>query len=119
CTVAYIAGLCAFRCLLTFVVFFPPILQPHGFSPVIAVHCVLFVIKECPDIYSSFSSSTEFYHITFVRASLACLGISGSGPGNIQPMMLGACKFRRKKMYCELVNHQHFRLVSSTKVKID
>src|SRR4029434_2399048 len=65
--------------------------------------CALFfifcqvIIKECPDIYSSFSSSTEClnlsHHITFVRASLACLGISGigggidTGPGNIQPMM--------------------------------
>ena len=27
------------------VVFFPPILKPQGFSPVIAVHCVLFSVK--------------------------------------------------------------------------
>src|SRR4029434_5361501 len=62
--------------------------------------CFIFcqvIIKDCPDIYSAFSSSTECLnlsnHITFVSASLACLGISGSGgwidtgPGNIQPMM--------------------------------
>src|SRR4029434_9606382 len=63
--------------------------------------CFIFcqvIIKDCPDSYSSFSSSTEClnlsHHITFVRVSLACLGISGSGGGidtglgNIQPMML-------------------------------
>src|SRR4029434_7948164 len=72
--------------------------------------CLIFcqvIIKDGPDIYSSFSSSTEClnlsHHITFVRASLACLGISGSGGGidtglgNIQPMMLGAYKFSKKK----------------------
>src|SRR4029434_3573889 len=42
--------------------------------------CFIFcqvIIKDCPDFYSSFSSSTEClhlgHHITFVRASLACL----------------------------------------------
>lgn len=40
------------------------------------------------------------------RASLARLGMSGrawsmdTGPGNIQPMMLGAYKFRKNK-YCD------------------
>src|SRR4029434_9583181 len=89
--------------------------------------CFIFcqvIIKECPDIYCSSTECLNLSHpITFVRASLACLGISrewrrDTGPGNIQPMMLGACKFRNIFLF-ELVNHQHFRLVSSTKVKID
>src|SRR4029434_2398126 len=49
--------------------------------------CFIFcqaIIKECPDIYS-FSSSPEClnfsHHLTFVRTSLAWLGISGSGGG--------------------------------------
>src|SRR4029434_7579931 len=56
------------------------------------------------DIYSYFPSSTECLnlsnHITFVRASLACLGISGSG-GGIQDRAT--------------FNHQHFRLVNESK----
>ena len=41
--------LCRQGCLVRFqvplVVFFPPILKPQGFSPVIALHCVLFSVK--------------------------------------------------------------------------
>src|SRR4029434_1667371 len=60
--------------------------------------CFIFcqvIIKDGPDIYSSFSSSTEClnlsHHITFVTCMSG--GISGSGggidtgQGNIQPMM--------------------------------
>src|SRR4029434_7791791 len=36
----------AFRCLLRFVVFFQPILKPHGFSPHIAVRCVFFLSSD-------------------------------------------------------------------------
>src|SRR4029434_6836661 len=86
--------------------------------------CFIFcqvIIKDCPDIYSYLSSSTECLNFSH-RASLACLAISRSGggidtgPGNIQPMM---CIQVKKKKNCDLLNHQHFRLVSSTKVKID
>src|SRR4029434_10144384 len=76
------------------------------------VLCFIFcqvIIQDCPDIYSYLSSSTEClnfsHHITFVRASLGCLGISGSaggihtGPGNIQPMM---CIQVLEKKYCDL-----------------
>src|SRR4029434_2487704 len=93
------------------------------FSGYCSALCFIFcqvIIKDCPDIYSSFSSSTGCLnlsnHITLVRASLACLGISGSGggidtgPGNIQPMMLGACKVR-KNNYCEVVNQQQFHIL--------
>src|SRR4029434_999139 len=69
--------------------------------------CFIFcqvIIKEGPDIYSSFSSSTECLnlsnHITFVTESIACLGISGSG-GGIQDRAT--------------FNHQHFRLVNESK----
>src|SRR4029434_3008056 len=59
------------------------------FSGYCGALCFIFcqvIIKECPDIYSSFSYSTEclnFNNITFVSASLACVGISGSNPGKV------------------------------------
>src|SRR4029434_2410332 len=36
---------CLVRFQVPLVVFFPPILKPQGFSPVIAVHCALFSVK--------------------------------------------------------------------------
>src|SRR4029434_5500693 len=62
--------------------------------------------------------------MTFVSASLACLSghlrewrrdryRTGQHSTNDVHTSLG------KKNNCDLVNHQHFRLVSSTKVKID
>src|SRR4029434_7485572 len=88
--------LCAFRCLLLCSSHFE---ATRFLSRYCGALCFIFcqvIIKDCPHIYSSFSSSTEClnlsHHITFVRASLACLGISGSGggidtgPGNIEPM---------------------------------
>src|SRR4029434_4624709 len=80
--------------------------------------CFIFcqvIIKDCPDIYSYFSSSAEslsFSHDTVCyRASLACRGISGSGggidtgPGNIQPIM---CIQVRKKKKLVLNQPQQF-----------
>src|SRR4029434_4336768 len=100
-----------------FLVFFPPILKPQGFfSRYCSALCFIFcqvVIKESPDIYSSFYSSTEClnlsHHITFVRASLACGGGIDTGPGNIQPMSL------EKKTNCDLVQHQTFSLLLTCK----
>ena len=57
-----------------------------------------------------------------VSASLVCLSMSGrawsmdTDPGNIQPMMLGACKFRKRKIVTSSTTNI---FVSLTKVKID
>src|SRR4029434_7395733 len=71
------------------------------------------------------SSSTEClnlsHHITFVRASLACLRASQGAEERYRTAQLSTNDVHTslEKRNCDLVNHQHFRLVSSTKVKID
>src|SRR4029434_6820218 len=94
--------------------------------------CFIFcqvIIKDYPDIYSYFSSSSlpsacTSDIMTSVRASLACLS------GHLREWRRDRYRTGQhstndvhtsleKKNNCDLVNHQHFRLVSSTRVKID
>src|SRR4029434_3209594 len=89
--------------------------------------CFIFcqvIIKECSDIYSSFSSSTDCLNLCHVTARL--LGLLGrhwewrrdryrTGQHSTNDVHTSL----EKKNNYDLVNHQHFRLVSSTKVKID
>src|SRR4029434_440066 len=84
--------------------------------------CFIFcqvIIKDCPDIYSSFSSSTEClnlsHHITFVRASLREWRTDRYRTG--QHSTNDVHKSLEKKS-CDLVDHQHYRLISSRKRKL-
>src|SRR4029434_1189360 len=93
--------------------------------------CFIFcqvIIKDCPDIYSYFSSSTEC--LNFSHHNVKPLGVTCMS-GHLREWRRDRYRtgqhstndvhtsLEKKKNNCDLVNHQHFRLVSSTRVKID
>src|SRR4029434_4007733 len=83
--------------------------------------CFIFcqvIIKDCPDIYSYFSSSTECLNLSnhIVCESVTCRWRrdryrTGQHSNNDMHTSL------EKKNNCDLVNHQHFRLVSFIKIR--
>src|SRR4029434_1012156 len=109
------------------VVFLPPILKPQGFSPVYSgALCFIFcqvIIKDCPDIYSYFSSSTECLNFSHHNVSVTCMS------GHLREWRRDRYRTGQqstndvhtsleKKNNCDLVNHQHFRLISSRQRKL-
>src|SRR4029434_6984971 len=89
-----------------------------------ALHCVLFSVKLQLKtvqisilIFLPVPSACTSAIITFVRASLREWRRDRYRTG--QPSTNDVHTSLEKKNNCDLVHHQHFRLVSSTKVKID
>src|SRR4029434_1424260 len=90
------------------------------------IFCKVTIIN-CPDFYSYLSSSTEclnFSHhnvnpqsVTRMSTHLGAWRRNSYMTGQHSPNDVHTSL--EKKKNCDLVTHQHFRLVSSTKVKID